>query len=299
MAGTALTTRQVATILSVSEATIKRWADEGLIQSEKTVGGHRRFGLAGIARFQRERSAAPLQRSSAQGGRKTGSREKVSSALLFRHLVEGHEEETAALLINAYLQGQSLASLFDRVVTPAMHRVGDLWYRGELTIADEHLATQTAIAVLQKLRSVIHLPGPKEIRALVCGVEGDLHELPIHLLHALLEGDGWDVVNLGPNTPFFTLVEALAKHRPQLLCVSAKLVTDPDRVARDYAPVRKAAGKLHTSIALGGDGLVDRLLRQRFPSEFYAKDFNHLLGFARSLSPWRDAEKQTRSRSLT
>ena len=59
MAGTALTTQEVARLLSVSEATIKRWAEEGLIQSEKTVGGHRRFGLAEIARFKRERGASP------------------------------------------------------------------------------------------------------------------------------------------------------------------------------------------------------------------------------------------------
>ncbi len=166
-----------------------------------------------------------------------------------------------------------------------MHRVGDLWYRGELTIADEHLATQTATTSVHKLRSVIHVSPPTETRALVCGIEGDLHELPIHLLHALLEADGWNVINLGPNTPFFTLVEALAKHRPQLLCISAKLMTDPDRLARDYAQVRKAAGKLHSAIAVGGDGLADRLLRQRFPSEFYAENFEQLLEFARSLVP--------------
>lgn len=217
--------------------------------------------------------------------KKTGPRENVSPALLFQHLVEGHEEESADLLINAYLHGQTLASLFDRVVTPAMHQVGDLWCRGELTIADEHLATQTAISSLQKLRGVIHLPGPSSTRALICGVEGDLHELPIHLVHLLLEGDGWEVINLGPNTPFFTLVEALVKHRPDLLCISVKLITDPDRVERGYAPVRKAADKLHTAIALGGDGLADRLLRQRFPSEFHAEDFTQLRKFARSLVP--------------
>jgi len=290
MAGTALTTKQVARLLSVREATIKRWADDGLIQSEKTVGGLRRFGLAGIARFQRERGPAPPQSSSAEGTRKTDSGEKASPALLFQHLVEGHEEETGALLLTAYLHGQSLASLFDRVVTPAMHRVGDLWYRGELTIADEHLATQTVIAAVQKLRSVIHVSSPTETRALVCGVEGDLHELPIHVLHTLLEADGWDVINLGPNTPFFTLAEAMAKHRPQLLCISAKLMTDPDRLARDFALVRKVAGKLDSSIALGGDGLADRLLRQRFPSEFYAENFEQLLEFARSLVPSKELD---------
>ncbi|MGI9166046.1 MAG: B12-binding domain-containing protein [Pyrinomonadaceae bacterium] len=285
MAGTALTTKEVARLLNVSEATIKRWADDGIIQSEKTVGGHRRFGLAGVARFQRDRGADLSQPSAAHGARKAAFREKVSIGLLFRHLVDGQEDETGDLLINAYLHGESLASLFDRVVTPAMRQIGDLWHRGELTIADEHLATQTAMAALQKLRSVIQVAPPSESKALICGVEGDLHELPIHLSHALLEADGWGVINLGPNTPFFAQVEALAKHRPQLLCVSAKLMTDPDRLARDYAQVLKAARKSHSAIVLGGDALADPLLRQRFPSEFYAEDFEQLLGFARSLAP--------------
>jgi len=283
MAGTALTTQEVARLLNVSEATVKRWADHGVIQSEKTVGGHRRFGLAEIARFQRERGVAPTHQVPPRAASKAAFRAEVSPALLFRHLTEGDEEETAAMLISAYLHGQSLVSLFDRAITTAMHRVGDLWYRGELTIADEHLATQTAIASIQKLRSVIHVSPPNETRALICGIEGDLHELPIHLLHSLLEADGWDVINLGPNTPFFTLVDALAKHRPELLCISAKLILDPDRLVRDYAQVRKTANKLHGAIALGGEGFAKRLLRERFPSEFYAENFEQLLGFARSL----------------
>ena len=284
MAGTALTTREVARLLSVSEATIKRWADDGLIQSDKTVGGHRRFGLAGIARFQRERGGAP-QRSAAQGARKPAFREKASTSLLFQHLIAGNEDETGALLINAYLHGTSLALLCDRVVTPAMHQIGELWYRGELTIADEHLATQTAITALQKLRGVIHLAVPSELKALICGVEGDLHELPIHLSQVLLENEGWDVINLGPNTPFFAVAEALSKHRPRLLCISAKLMTDPDRLGRDYAHVLKAASKLGSAIVLGGDGFADSLLSKRFPSEFYAKNFEQLLNFTRSLAP--------------
>jgi len=290
MAGNALTTQEVARLLSVSEATIKRWADSGDIQSEKTVGGHRRFGLADVARFQRERGVAPTQQGPARAAGKTKSQERISPALLFKHLSEGDEEETAALLINDYLHGRSLASLFDRVVTPAMHRVGDLWYRGELTIADEHLATRTAIVALQKLRSVIHVLPPTETRALVCGIEGDFHELPIHLVHSLLEADGWDVINLGPNTPFFALSEALAKHRPELLCISAKLIPDPDRLVRDYAQVRKAANKLHSAIALGGDGFAESSMRKRFHSEFFAENFEQLLIFARSLIPKKRLE---------
>ncbi len=283
MAGSALTTKEVGKLLSVSEATIKRWADDGLLPSEKTVGGHRRFSLTEIARFQRERGAPPQPRASADGARKRESIADVMPGILFQHLVSGDEEETATLLISAYLQGHSLASLFDQVLTPAMHQIGDLWYRGQLTIADEHLATHTAITAVHRLRNVIHLPPPRGFRAVACGVEGDLHELPIHLVHALLQGDGWEVVNLGPNTPFFTLAEALARHRPRFLCISAKLMTDPDRVARDYAQVRKAAAKFNTAIAVGGDGFADPLVRQRFPADFYAQTFVQLVNFVHSI----------------
>lgn len=283
MAGSALTTQAVAKLLSVSQATIKRWADDGLIQSEKTAGGHRRFGLAEIARFRRERGSLPAQPTPIRAAGKKASQSEISPTELFRHLTEGDEEQTTAALTSAYLHGQSLSSLFDRVVTPAMHRVGNLWSRGELTIADEHLATQTAITSVHRLRHVSHVSQPTETRALVCAIEGDLHELPIHLVHSLLESEGWDVINLGPNTPLFTLGEALAKHRPEMVCVSAKLILDPDRLARDYVHVRKSAAKLHSAIALGGDGFADRRLRQRFPAEFCAANFEQLLDFARSL----------------
>jgi excisionase family DNA binding protein len=283
MPGTTLTTKEVARLLSVSEATVKRWADDGLIQSDKTAGGHRRFGLSTIARFQRERGAAPEGAQTSGVGDKKSSRESLSPALLLSQLIQGDEEETGALLIDAYLHGESLVSLFDRVITPAMHQVGELWCSGKLTITDEHLATQTALAALQKLRGLIHVPPPTETRALVCGIEGDLHELPVHLVHALLEGEGWEVINLGPNTPFFALAETLPRHRPQLLCIAAKLLTDPDRLARDYAHVQKVANKMHCAVALGGDALSDRRVRDRFPSDFYAENFEQLLGFARSL----------------
>lgn len=51
-----LTTKHVARLLSVSEATVKRWADDGVLTSEKTVGGHRRFGIESIAHLRRERN---------------------------------------------------------------------------------------------------------------------------------------------------------------------------------------------------------------------------------------------------
>ena len=285
MPGATLTTKEVAKVLHVSEATVKRWADDGLLQSEKTAGGHRRFSTAAIARFGRGRGA---EESPVGVKRKIQQPDSPAGDLadsLFVHLIEGDEEEAAALLIHAYLQGHGLAILFDRVVAKAMHRVGELWYRGELTIADEHLAARTAIAALQELRGVIRLALPTGMKAMICGVEGDLHELPVHLVQVLLESDGWKVINLGPNTPFFPFAEAVPKHRPQLVCISAKLLGDPDRIAREFDQVRKVAAKINCRIVIGGDGFADAKLRQRFPADSFAKDLPELVKYAHSLIP--------------
>lgn len=284
MAGTRVTTREVADLLSVSEATVKRWADDGMIESEKTVGGHRRFSLENIATFRRDRGwdrkasahLSPLKTESVNA-------KSASASDLFDRLLQAQEDAAAALLIEAYLGGEELSSLFDSAITMAMHRVGDLWGRGELSVADEHLAVRTAMAALQRLRNVVQATSPTGMTALICGVENDLHELPLHLIQIMFECDGWKVLNLGPNTPFFTLAEGLAKHRPQLTCVSAKWLSDPDRATREYDQVRKISNRLKIAIAIGGDGFADPIIRQRFPADFYAEDFSNLLGYARSI----------------
>ena len=58
MSSTNLTTKEVARLLQVSEATVKRWADDGLLQSSKTAGGHRRFSTKSIASLRREKGIA-------------------------------------------------------------------------------------------------------------------------------------------------------------------------------------------------------------------------------------------------
>lgn len=272
-------------MLHVSEATVKRWADDGLLQSEKTVGGHRRFSTTETARFGRYRPAPESPAHVKRDAQQTDAPAGDVADLLFVHLIEGDEEEAAALLVHAYLQGQGLATLFDQVVAKAMHRVGELWYRGELTIADEHLAARTAITTLQKLRNVIRLALPTGMKAMLCAAEGDLHEIPLHLVQLLLESDGWTVINLGPNTPFFSLADAVAKHRPQLVCISAKLLGDPDRAARDYEQLRRVAAKVKCTIVIGGDGFADAKLRQRFPATSFAKDLPELDNYVRSLIP--------------
>ena len=278
-----LTTKEVARLLQVSEATVKRWADDGVLRSKKTVGGHRRFSIQSNARLRREQRIEP---ESPPGGRE---KKDIAGTLLSvpsftELLLRADEAETAAVLIDAYLKNRALPSLFDTTITEAMHRIGELWFTGEITVADEHAATRVLLNALQELRSII-LPGaPKGLKAICCGIEGDLHELPIHLAEMILESEGWDTTNLGPNTPLYALRDMMVQKRPQLVCIAARSVLDLDRATTEYAKLRKVNEKLGAVAVLGGEGFRDPTLRERFQADFYGESFAAFSSFLRTLA---------------
>lgn len=287
-----LTTAEVARLIGVGEATVKRWAEKRAIHSERTPGGHRRFRLEDVARFVRNgaynhsRSAARLRIvNRSDQSRRANS---ATAALdLFKALVAGHEQEAATSLVLAHLNGASLSSIFDDLLCAAMRRVGDLWYEGQLSVDQEHLATRTALNTIHLLKVILDLPKSKTRLAICCSIEEDFHELPIHLTQMILESEDWTVVNLGANTPFFALTEALERHAPELVCVSSTVLSKPDRAAREYREFREAATRSSARILLGGAGFKEETRRSRFPADYYADNFRQLESF---LEQWNTVE---------
>jgi len=274
-----LTTKHVARLLNVSEATVKRWADEGVLASEKTVGGHRRFGIESVAQLRRERN---LQGVTAAG--ETKARPLPSPDDFLQLILAGDELETGAALVDAYLAHHELDSIFENTVTQAMHQLGDLWLKGSVTVADEHRATHVVLTALQKLRSVMVPPEPNGMTAICCGCEGDLHELAVHLVALILESKGWHVINLGGNTPLFSLQEMVSRQRPQLICISARAIFDLDRTAAEFAQLRRVANRLKAKIAVGGEAFRNPDMHVRFPADFYPADFPELSRMAVKLT---------------
>ena len=280
-----LTTKGVAKLLRVSEATVKRWADSGLLPAEKTVGGHRRFRLNAIANLRRELGIGPGAATPSR--QTTQKRESVilpAPVPFADTLLRADEKEAGAVLVQAYLSGAPLTTLCDETITRAMHHIGELWFDGSITVADEHLATRVVFSALQILSAATMPVEPTGLKAICCGIEGDLHELPVQLARIVLESEGWEAQSLGPNTPLFALSEMVARQRPQLVCISARSISDLDRATAEYGQLRKITGKLGVSVVIGGEGFRDPVFRERFPSEFYAENFAGFAKFIRALS---------------
>jgi excisionase family DNA binding protein len=293
-----LTSKEAARLLGVSEASVKRWADGGLLPVARTAGGHRRFRPEDVAVFKRaglhetgRPAARTLARSRSAHGEKLGgaAKRRRTAGLLYDALLEGRDEEAAAILVRLHLGGSGVAELADLALCPAMRRIGDLWHRGEISVAQEHVASRAALEALVALRASLHTDAPHGKMGVCCAVEEDFHELPARLAALTLEACGWEVVNLGTSTPFYALSEAVERFAPRIVCVASTILGGFDRAAREYAGLSETARRFGAHVVLGGAGFAGEDVRRRFPADLHAENFGQLEKFAVALAARGDS----------
>jgi methanogenic corrinoid protein MtbC1 len=134
------------------------------------------------------------------------------------------------------------------------------------------------------LRTSLPVPETKNKTAFCAAFEGDLHELPSYLAQVTIENEGWEVMNFGANTPFFSLHDEVLQYHPQAICLSSTYIENLDRLAHDYKHFRENAVRMKIPIVLGGKPFEDDNIRRRFPAETYAESFADVAHFVERLS---------------
>ena len=134
-----LSPKALAEAIGVSESSVKRWADDGRIQIQRTSGGHRRIPLAEAARFVREERltlADPASLGLVVPHHLEAAADPIEAALRGGATTELHD-----LLASRYLAGEPLASLFDGPLAHGLAAVGELWNSDDSGIFVEHRAS--------------------------------------------------------------------------------------------------------------------------------------------------------------
>ena len=150
------------------------------------------------------------------------------------------------------------AQIDDEIIAPALWLVGRLWARGEISVADEHLATEISLRVLALQREVTRTVQDRSGRkALLAAPVGERHTVALQMIANLLRDAGYTVLMLGPDVPAAALAEAASRHEPDVICLTATMANASDRIMLAIREVER--GWSRAGYVVGGLGLSPRL----------------------------------------
>ena len=257
----ALSPRDLALALGVSESSVKRWVDDGLLTAMRTAGGHRRIALAEAVRFAR-RTGAPVVRPEIIVGPgalapvtrfQAGAAEEVGERL--RGLLEQDDAAAARALLTAlYVAGWPVAALCDGPIRHALERIGTLWQHGPAGIVVEHRATDTCVRALAELRTLFMPPRESAATALGAAPSGDPYTLPSAMAAAVLADLGYRDHNLGPDVPMEVLLEAAGRYVPRVVWLAMSVAVPDERLGRAVAELAARLAARGATLVVGGRG---------------------------------------------
>lgn len=270
-----ITTRQVADLLAVSEATVKRWADAGTLKCFRTPGGHRKFRMADIAEFLQHHKyepAGPIAPVASTVPASGGDALVPSAVVLpddtsvggtdgevvikFRNLaLAGDTDALVSLIAQQRLKGHSLSAVFDGIATPALVDIGERWSRGALTVAQEHIAAQTVIESLARIKALIERPSVQRGRVFFAAPGDELHDIALRMASILAYGIGFVPVLLGARCPVADLSMMIVAERPAAVVLSFSGTHPIDRAREEVQSVAVATRGVNSRLFIGGNGV--------------------------------------------
>ncbi len=280
-----LTPRQVARAIGVSDASLKRWCDKGLIRSVRTAGGHRRLPLSGVLEFLRASGYALVRPEVLGLPPTTGTGQTVrerAAAQLFDALVQGDEEQFARIVMDLYLAGLPLREICDRMIAAAFSAIGAAWQRGELDIYQERRGCEICLRALHRMRTMLPAPGGEAPYALGGAPAGDCYALATLMVELTLRELGWRAESFGTDLPLESLARAVRRRRPRLVWISVSAAVPDARWLDGFDRLREAAEELDVAVVLGGQG-VSPEVRSRMRGATICETLGELARFARGL----------------
>ena len=167
-------------------------------------------------------------------------------------LLRGRRVEALDILRAPADRGVELPLLYMHVIHEALYDVGRLWERNKISVAEEHMATAIAQWCLSSLYGQLPVPTTVRGRAVIAGVQGELHQVGANIVSDVLESDGWDVRFLGTDMPYDGIFQAVVDHEADVLGISVAMVFNLHQVRRMVQAARAALGDAAPAMVPGG-----------------------------------------------
>jgi len=191
--------------------------------------------------------------------------EEISSLLQ-----RGKAKDVKILVQQALDEKITPTMILNEGLIKGMSIIGGKFKNNEVFVPEVLVAARAMNSGLEILRPALIASGAKSIgKALICTVQGDLHDIGKNLLGMIVEGAGWQVVDLGIDVPAAKFIAAVDEHPGAFVGLSCLLTTTMLNMEKIVNEIK--ATRPDTKILIGGAPVTDDF-RKRIGADWYSPD---------------------------
>jgi 5-methyltetrahydrofolate--homocysteine methyltransferase len=202
---------------------------------------------------------------------------------LYDSILEGQRDVAKAKVEQALADGEDPAAVLDAMVS-AMGEVGRLFEEGEYFVPEMLIAARAMKTGMEILKPQLVDADIQPAGTIIAGtVKGDLHDIGKNLVCMMLEGAGFQVVDLGSDVSPEAFIAAVQEHKPDFIAMSALLTTTMPNMKTTIDALKSAGLRDSVKVLIGGAPITDAYAEQ-IGADGYAPDASRAVKLAKSLA---------------
>lgn len=182
---------------------------------------------------------------------------------LYDAVVAGDAKATRALTQQALAEGIDPLKLVNEQMVPAMNEVGHRFECNEYFVPELLISARAMKAALELIRPLLTARGDKPVGRVAVGtVKGDLHDIGKNLVSSLLEGGGFEVIDLGVNVAPERFIAAVKEQQANIIAMSALLTTTMPAMKTTIDALEQAGVRGQVKVLIGGAPITQKYARE-------------------------------------
>jgi 5-methyltetrahydrofolate--homocysteine methyltransferase len=196
-------------------------------------------------------------------------------------ILDGDAKTAAAVTQEALDAGIDPVVLIQQHMVPAMDEVGRLYEAEEYFVPELLLAARAMKASLELLRPLLAASGVEPTGRVVIGtVKGDLHDIGKNLVGSMLEGGGFEVIDLGADVAPEKFIEAIQNRGARIVCLSALLTVTMPSMKKTIEALEQAGVRDKVKVLVGGAPVTPQFAKE-IGADGYGENANAAVALAR------------------
>lgn len=202
---------------------------------------------------------------------------------LYDAIVNGNPQKAHSATQSALDGGAAPMELITDAMVPAMAEVGRLYEAEEYFVPELLLAGRAMKRAMELLRPLLAASGNRPTTRIVIGtVKGDLHDIGKNLVASMLEGAGFEVIDLGADVAPDKFVAAVQENRPQVVCLSSLLTVTMPAMKSTVDALTRAGVRGGVKVLVGG-APVSRQYAMEIGADGYSDNASGAVTLVKSL----------------